>query len=157
MFLRDLPALESLSLINVRVDDARALAEVGTLRRLFLNGIKPTPGWDFLAGLAQIEELQILNVRGPLVLPDLSGLDRLATFRIWGCRGLTDVSVLENTPLLEEVELVDAGLTPDDLGSLLEKSTLAYLSCTFATRRDTDRFHQDLDRYGKKEHGDTAP
>jgi len=76
-FLTDLPAIERLGLINVKVADPRALAELGTLRNLFLNGFTSASGWGFLAELAQIEELHILNTRGPLVLPDLRRLDHL--------------------------------------------------------------------------------
>ena len=134
----------------MKVADPRALAEIGTLRRLFLNGFTSAAGWGFLADLTQIEELHILNTRGALVLPDLQRLDHLRTFRIWGCKGLSDLSILTDVPHLEEVELVDTALAPDDLLPLLEKPSIAYLSATFATKRDTDRFDEYLDTYGKR-------
>ncbi|GEL98214.1 hypothetical protein [Cellulomonas terrae] len=148
-FLTDLPLLESLGLINVKVADPGALAEVGTLRSLFLNEFRSAAGWDFLADLTQVEELHILNTRGALVLPDLRRLDHLTTFRIWGCKGLSDISFLIDVPHLEEVALVDTALTPDDLLPLLQKPSVAYLSSSFARRREADLFDEYLDRYGK--------
>jgi hypothetical protein len=151
-FLTDLPAIESLSLVSVKVGDARALSQVGTLRTLFLNGITAGAGWDFLADLVQIHHLHILNTRGELALPDLSGLARLTSFRAWGCRGLDDVSILSGAPRLEEVELVDTGLTPEQLVPLLEKPSVRYLSSSFRRRQDAELFQQYLDRAGKKAH-----
>ncbi|KQR17398.1 hypothetical protein [Cellulomonas sp. Leaf334] len=149
-FLTNLPVIERLGLINVKVADPRALAELGTLRSLFLNGFRSASGWGFLADLTQIEELHILNTRGPLVLPDLQRLDHLTTVRIWGCKGLSDITMLTDVPHLEEVELVDTALTPDDLLPLLEKPSIAYLGSSFARKRDTDLVDEYLDRYGKK-------
>lgn len=151
-FLKNLPVLERLGLINVKVADPRALAEIGTLRNLFLNGFRSAAGWDFLADLTQIEELNVLNTRGQLVLPDLHRLESLRTFFAWGCRGLSDLSFLTEVPRLEEVQLVDTALTPDDLVPLLEKPSVAYVSATFATRREADLFEAYLERYGKKAH-----
>ncbi|WP_456789815.1 hypothetical protein [Cellulomonas sp. P5_C5] len=148
-FLKDLPHLEDLSLIRVKVDDPRALSEIRTLKRLFLNGLNPGSGWDFLADLTQVEELHLLNVRGPLTLPDLQRLDHLATFRVWGCKGLADVSALEKTPRLEEVWLTDTALTPDLVLPLLEKPSVRYLSSSFPRRRDDELFQEYLARYGK--------
>ncbi|MDQ0372712.1 hypothetical protein [Cellulomonas humilata] len=150
-FLKDLPAIERLGLINVKVADPHALAEIGTLRNLFLNGFTSAPGWGFLAELTQIEELHILNTRGKLVLPDLTRLDHLKTFRIWGCKGLSDISILTEVPHLEEVQLVDTALTPDDLVPLLEKPSVRYLSSSFGTQRESKLFEEYLDTYGKKQ------
>jgi hypothetical protein len=124
VFLKNLPCLENLSLINVKVDDASALPEMSTLKNLFINGAKFGCGWGFLADLTQIEELHILNLRGEFVLPDLGELDQLKVFRIWGCKGLSDISVLKNVRQLEEVDLVDTGLTPDNLLPLLKSHPL---------------------------------
>ena len=44
---------------------------------------------------------------------------------------------------------MDTALTPDRLLPLLEKPSVAYLSSTFGTRRDTDLFDERLVRYGK--------
>ena len=150
-FLTDLPAIERLGLINVKVADPHALAEIGTLRNLFLNGFTSASGWGFLAELTQIEELHILNTRGKLVLPDLARLDHLKTFRIWGCKGLSDISILTEVPHLEEVQLVDTALTPDDLVPLLEKPSVGYLSSSFGTQRESKLFEEYLDTYGKKQ------
>lgn len=149
-FLADLPALERLEVVSAEVDDPTALAEAGALRTLFLNGTAPRSGWGFLADLTQIEELHLLNVRGPLALPDLCRLDRLRTFRAWGCTGLADVSSLESASRLEEVELVATSVTADGLLPLLAKPSVLYVSATFTTKRENERFRQHLDRYGKR-------
>ena len=65
---------------------------------------------------------------------------------------LLDASILTEVPHLEEVQLVDTALTPDDLLPLLEKPSVAYLSSSFGTRRQADLFDGYLDRYGKKAH-----
>lgn len=155
-FLKDLRKMESLSLINTKVEDPQALSEIGSLKNLFLNEFKPGSGWNFLANLSQIEELQILNTRGELALPDLQKLDHLKTFRIWGCKGFADISILENTPNLEEIELVDTGLTPEKLLPLLEKPSVKYLSSSFNTKKDNELFQEYLDRYGKKAFRETT-
>jgi hypothetical protein len=149
-FLKNLPSLESLALINVKVEDINALSEISTLKKLFLNELKLSSGWDFLKNLTQIEELHILNVRGELILPDLQKLDHLKTFRIWGCKGLADVSMLKNTPNLEQVELVATALTPEKLLPLFEKPSIKYLSSSFSKKKDSELFQEYLDRYGKK-------
>ncbi len=155
-FLKDLRKMESLSLINTKVEDPQALSEIGSLKNLFLNEFKPGSGWNFLANLSQIEELQILNTRGELALPDLQKLDHLKTFRIWGCKGFADISILKNTPNLEEIELVDTGLTPEKLLPLLEKPSVKYLSSSFNTKKDNELFQEYLDRYGKKAFRETT-
>ncbi len=155
-FLKDLLKMESLSLINTKVEDPQALSEIGSLKNLFLNEFKPGSGWNFLANLSQIEELQILNTRGELALPDLRKLDHLKTFRIWGCKGFVDISILKNTPNLEEVELVDTGLTPEKLLPLLEKPSVKYLSSSFNTKKDNELFQEYLDKYGKKSFRETT-
>jgi hypothetical protein len=155
-FLKDLPKMESLSLINTKVEDPQALSEIGSLKNLFLNEFKPGSGWNFLADLSQIEELQILNTRGELALPDLQKLDHLKIFRLWGCKGFVDISILENTPNLEELELVDTGLTPEKLLPLLEKPSVKYLSASFSTKKDNELFQEYLARHGKKAFRETA-
>lgn len=155
-FLKNLTMMESLSLINTKVEDPNALSEIGTLKNLFLNEFKPGSGWGFLANLTQIEELHILNTRGELILPDLQKLDQLKTFRIWGCKGFADISILKNTPNLEEVELVDTALTPEQLLPLFEKPSVKYLSSSFNTKKDNELFQVYLDKYGKKAYRETA-
>jgi hypothetical protein len=123
-FLKNLPKIESLSLINVKVEDPNTLCEIDTLKNLFLKEFKLGSGWDFLANLAQIEELHILNTRGELVLPDIQKLDQLKTFRLWGCKGFTNISILKNTPNLEEVALVDTVLTLEKLCLFLKSHLL---------------------------------
>lgn len=147
--LLDLPGLADLSLVNVRVDDPGALPEISTLRRLFLNQARFRTGWGFLASLTQIEELHLLNVRGEVVLPDLRALDRLRMVRVWGCTGLTDVSGLAVAPHLEDVRLVDTGMTPAGLAPLLEKPSVRRLSSTFPRIKDDEHFRELLARHGK--------
>lgn len=155
-FLKNLPKMESLSLINVKVEDPNTLCEIGTLKNLFLNEFKPGSGWDFLANLAQIEELHILNTRGQLILPDLQKLDQLKTFRLWGCKGFTDISILKNTPNLEEVVLVDTAVTLEKLLPLFEKPSIKYLRSPFSTKKDNELFQVYLDRYGKQAYRETT-
>ena len=149
-FLKNLPKIESLSLINTKVEDPDALSEIGSLGNLFLNELKPGSGWGFLANLTQIEELHILNIKGELILPDLHKLNHLKAFRIWGCKGFADISILKNTLKLEEVELVDTALTPEKLLPLFEKPSIKYLSSSFSTKKENELFQEYLDRYGKK-------
>lgn len=155
-FLKDLPNLEDLGLINVKVDDINALSEVNTLKRLFLNELKLNSGWGFLQNLTQIEELHILNIKGELTLPDLQKLDHLKTFRLWGCKGLADISILEKIPNLEEVELVDTALTLENLLPLFEKPSIKYLSSSFSKKKDKELFKEYLNKYGKKAYRETT-
>lgn len=155
-FLKNLPNIEVLSLINTKVEDSQALSQIGTLKNLFLNEFKPGSGWDFLAGLSQIEELQILNTRGELALPDLQKLGGLKIFRLWGCKGFTDISILNHAPNLEEVELIDTGLSPADLLFLFERPNVKYLNASFKTKKENDTFQEYLDRYGKKAFRESA-
>lgn len=155
-FLKNLPKMESLSLINTKVEDPGALAEISTLKNLFLNEFKPSSGWDFLANLTQIEELHILNTKGELALPDLQKLDNLKAFRIWGCKGFADISILKNVPNLEEVELVDTALTPEKLLPLFEKPSVKYLNAPFSTKKDNELFQEYLNKYGKKAYRETT-
>ena len=148
-FLKELPSLESLSLVNARIEDVNALSEVNTLKTLFLNEARLGSDWGFLANLCQIEELHILNIRGELALPDLGNLDCLRAFRIWGCKGLADISALENTPRLEEVELIDTGLTPERTLPLFKKPSIKYLNASFGKKKSDELFQEYLERYGK--------
>ena len=50
-FLKNLPCLEKLNLINVKIKDANALPEIDTLKNLFLNEARFACGWGFLADL----------------------------------------------------------------------------------------------------------
>lgn len=148
--LLELSELEELSLINAKVEDPSALSGLKTLRTLRLNGVKVSAGLEFLAGLSQVETLHLLNMRGPLTLPDLGGLAALRTFRVWGCRGLADVSPLTGAPNLEEVELIDTGLEPDDLTALLEKPSVQYIHAQFRTKKHNDLFVERLNKLHKK-------
>lgn len=150
VFLKKFPCLEKLSLIKVKIKDAHALSEISTLKNLFLNEARFDCGWNFLSDLTQIEELYILNARGELVLPDLGKLDQLKVFRIWGCKGLSDISILKNARQLEEVDLVDTALTPDKLLPLFEMPSVRYINASFGTKKDSDLFQKYLDKYGKK-------
>jgi hypothetical protein len=149
-FLKEFPNIESLSLINVKAEDLNTLAQIGTLKKLFLNELKPASGWNFLAHLIQIEDLHILNTRGEFILPDLHKLDHLKTFRIFGCKGLADISMLKNAQNLEEVELVDTALTPENLLPIFENPSVKYLSSSFNTKKDNELFQMYLAKYGKK-------
>jgi hypothetical protein len=150
VFLKDLPNLESLGLINSKVENPGALSEISTLKKLFLNELKAGADWNFLENLTQIEELHILNTKGELILPNLLKLDHLKTFRIWGCKGFSDISMLKNVPNLEEVEFVDTALTPEKLLPLFEKPSVKYLSSSFSKKQDKELFLECLDKYGKK-------
>lgn len=153
-FLESMENIESLSLINTKIDDATALADLNTLNHLFLNGIKLKSGWDFLADLKQIRELHILNIKGELTLPNLAKLDSLNTFRIWGCKGLGDVSFLLGVPKLEEIELIDTALQPDDLLGLLAKPSVRYVNARFNTKKNNDLFLEYLQKFNKKQYRD---
>lgn len=149
-FLKDLPELESLSLISTKVENADFLSEIPKLKTLFLNAAKFDSGWNFLENLNQIEELHILNVRGKLILPDLKMLDQLKSFRIWGCKGLADISVLENVRQLEEVDLVDTAVTLENLLPVIEKPSVKYINATFGRKKDRDLFQEYVDKFEKK-------
>jgi hypothetical protein len=149
-FLKDLPELEILSLIGTKIENADFLSEIPKLKTLFLNAAKFDAGWNFLANLNQIEELHILNIRGKLILPDLKMLDHLKSFRIWSCKGLADISVLENVRQLEEVDLVDTSVTLEKLLPLIKKSSVKYINATFSSKKDRDLFQEYVDRHGKR-------
>ena len=119
------------------------------MRSLFINTSAIAAGFDFLADLAQVEELHLLNHRGPLTLPALEGMAALKRFRVWGCKGFTDISVLAEVPQLEEVELIDAGLEPEDLKPLITKPTIRYVNAQFATQSRNAHFTELLAKYGK--------
>lgn len=96
-FLTELPGLRSLSVVSCRLLDTAPLARCTALRTLFLNQARPRDGWEFLAGLGQVEELHLLNVRGDLPLPDLTGMTSLRVLRVWGCTGLRSLAALSSS------------------------------------------------------------
>jgi hypothetical protein len=148
-FLSDFEKLEELSLINATIATPESLSKLRGLKKLFLNGAKFASGYGFLAHLDQIEELHLLNVRGAFTLPDLEPLASLRTFRVWGCKGFADASVLNAAPRLEELEFIDTALTPEALTALFEKESVKYLSARFGTKRENDAFSQLSTTYGK--------
>ncbi|KYF53237.1 hypothetical protein BE08_22850 [Sorangium cellulosum] len=154
LFLKDLSDVEDLSFVNAKIEDASALSCLSTLKRLFLNGVRVSSGFGFLATLDQIEELHLLNLRGELVLPDLGGLGSLRRFRVWGCKRFSDASVLKGVRDLEEVELVDTALGPDDLLVLFEKASVKYIDSRFGTKRHNDAFSEYLVKFNKKQYRD---
>lgn len=153
-FLESFDKIKSLSLINTKLDDTSALSRLDTLDRLFLNGIKPASGWAFLENLKQIRELHILNIKGEFVIPSLGELDSLRTFRVWGCKGFADVSSLLGVPNLEEVELIDTALLPEDLLDLFAKPSLRYVNARFSTKKNNDLFAEYLLKFNKKQYRD---
>ncbi|WP_438019318.1 hypothetical protein WMF18_09710 [Sorangium sp. So ce315] len=151
-FLKDLADVEGLSFVNAKIEDPSALSCLSSLKKLFLNGVRVSSGFGFLATLGQIEELYLLNLKGELVLPDLEGLGSLRKFRVWGCKRFSDASVLKGVRDLEEVEFVDAGMVPDDLLVLFEKASIKYINCRFGTKRHNDAFSEYLVKFGKKQY-----
>ncbi|WP_437857178.1 hypothetical protein [Sorangium sp. So ce363] len=151
-FLTGLSDIEDLSLINAKIEDPSALSCLTTLKRLFLNGVKVSSGFGFLSGLSQIEELYLLNLKGELALPSLKGLDSLKTFRVWGCKRFSDVSVLEEAQGLEEVEFVDTAMEPDDLLVLFEKASIKYINSQFRAKKQNDVFSEYLVKFNKNQY-----
>lgn len=154
--LEQLPGIEELELVRTRVTDAGALARLPALRVLWLNGVTVESGFGFLAGLSQVQELHLLNHRGALELPDLAGMTSLRTFREWGCKGLTDLSVLLDVPQLEEVALTDAGVEPEDLVPVVAMPSVRYVSAQFGSKGRNDRFAEIVAAHGKAQYRDDA-
>lgn len=154
-FLELVAGLEGLSVVSSRIADPSALARLPGLRCLFLNGARIDAGFGFLAHLAQVEELSLLNLRGALELPDLSDLTALRRFRVWGCKGFADAASLATLPNLEELELVDTGFErdPEVLEPLVAKPSLRYVSATFGAKSRNDRFDALLAKHGKSRYG----
>lgn len=148
-FLGAFEGIRDLSFVNVKVADASALTELGALERLFLNGVTVGAGFGFLSKLAALEELHLLNLRGPLELPSLTDLGALTKFRVWGCKGFSDLSILQEVPNLEELELVDTALEPDDLLPLLGKTSVRFVAAQFKTKKHNDVFSEHLTKFGK--------
>ncbi|WP_437783601.1 hypothetical protein [Sorangium sp. So ce1097] len=151
-FLKDLSGVEDLSFVNAKIEDPSALSCLSTLKRLFLNGVRVSSGFGFLATLGQLEELHLLNLKGELVLPDLEGLGSLRKFRVWGCKRFLDASVLKGVRDLEEVEFIDTAMGPDDLLVLFEKASVRYIDARFGTKRNNDVFSEYLVKFGKKQY-----
>jgi hypothetical protein len=149
-FLSDLTPLEHLSVVNCKVTDASALGEIEGLRSLFLNGSSFKEGLGFLADVRDVEELDLLNLRGTFSVPALTALRRLSRVRVWGCKGFTDVAALAAAPHLAAVELVDVGLEPHTLGPLLEHGSLRFLDAQFGTVARQRRFAELLAQSGKE-------
>lgn len=156
-FLEQLPDLEELELVRTRVSDAGALARLSALRVLWLNGVTVESGFDFLTGLPQVRELHLLNHRGSLELPDLAGMTSLRTFREWGCKGLTDLSVLLGVQRLEEVVLTDAKVEPEDFTPVLAMPSVRYVSAQFGSKQRNDRFVEIVTAHGKAQYRDAIP
>lgn len=152
LVLKELSNIDDLSFINCKIGDPSALAHLATLKRLFFNGTQVSSGLGFLSDLSQIEELHLLNLKGNLTLPSFKNLDALKRFRVWGCKKLSDVSALEEVRNLEEVELIDTALEPDDLLALLKKPSTKYINPQFKTQRHNDAFAEYLARYNKSRH-----
>lgn len=153
-FLKSFDGLRELSLVNVKVDEASALASLGKLHKLLLNGVTVRAGFSFLEQLEQIGELHLLNQPGELCLPDLGGLASLTKFRVWGCKRFSDVFILRGAPKLEEVEFIDTALGPDDLRVLFEKTSIKYINARFRTKRDNEVFSRYLTEFGKSQYRD---
>lgn len=151
-FLKDLHAVEDLGLINVKIENAAALGDINTLKKLFLNQVRPASGWDFLAQLSQIGQLHLLNIRGSLTLPGFENLTSLKAFHVWGCKGFADISILKDTRNLEEVKFVGTALEPDDLLPLFERDSIKFVSAQFKTKQQNDIFLEYLEKYKKKQY-----
>ena len=99
--------LEYLELWMVRgLDDLTPVAEVPTLRHLFLQALKQVTA-----------------------LPDLSRLARLDTVHLETMKGVTDLRPLLTAPALRQLSLVDMGhLQPADVGVLARHPRLRFLN-----------------------------
>jgi hypothetical protein len=150
--LAELEAIDRLALVNCRLADPASLSRMPTLRRLFLNELTPAGGWAFLAGVTQLDELELLNIRGPLALPSFAEHRTLTRIHVWGCRGLDDAAALASAPALTELACVDTGLDLDSLAPLLAHPTLRYLDVGLRTARANAELDELLAAHGKQRH-----
>lgn len=148
--LAGMERIERLALVNSRLADPASLSRMPQLRRLFLNQLTPAGGWGFVAGLTQLDELELLNIRGPIALPSLAEHRTLSRILVWGCRGFDGAAELASAPALTELTCVDTGLELDHLAPLLAHPTLRYLNVQLRTVRANAQLDELLAANGKR-------
>jgi hypothetical protein len=147
-FLSLLPRLERLEIYGGSIGSYEALSTIPTLRQVFLNRIRALDDLTFLAGIAELETVDLLYLSNVESIPDLSARTRLTTLRIIECKRLVDLTALAAIPSLESLEIVVSPLTPEDIEFLMAAENLPYINL-FGGARQNARTDAMLERYGK--------
>jgi hypothetical protein len=102
--------LETLTLINVRNEEVRALDAIGDIGMLWLSHC---PSFTRFAGMSSRVTRLWVDACDQLELGSLTSLQRLTTLRVTKCRQPFDLTLLSRLPELEEVSFASCKLAFD--------------------------------------------
>jgi hypothetical protein len=154
-FLTLLPRLERLEIYGGSIGSYDALTSISTLRHVFLNRIRGLDDLSFLAGIAALEQVDLLYLSKVESIPDLSALTRLTSVAIMQCQRLVDLTALASIRSLESLEIVASPLTPEDIEFLMQAPNLPYINLFGGARQNT-RCDAMLETYGKSRYRPAA-
>jgi len=133
--LLPLERLRALDLKLGGTKDLGLLGQIGRLEYIELWMIKALVDISPIAEVHTLRYLFLESLRRVEQLPDLRALTRLRRVELQNMKGLTDLSPLAQAPALRELGLIDMGhLQPDDLACLVGHPTLRAVTPNLGSR-----------------------